>query len=155
MSKRKKRIHLAGKLLFLIYLGVAIYFLFFAETLDRTMVSSDYRYNLKPLSEIKRFWHMRYTYGWQITLTNLAGNVICFMPFGFLIPFVSTKKSFHNIVSVTILAACFSICVEAAQLILKVGACDIDDVILNTIGGFLGYFIFKILDLIFHISAKR
>ena len=52
--------------------------MFFSETLDRTMVSDQYRYNLTLFKEITRFWNMRHTYGWNITIINLLGNVVCF-----------------------------------------------------------------------------
>lgn len=86
---------------------------------------------------------MRHTYGWNVTIVNLVGNVICFMPFGFLIPTISKKKICKNVISVTLLAMLFSLGIETAQLLLKVGAFDVDDIFLNTIGGFLGYVTMK------------
>ena len=38
-----------------------------------------------------------------------------------------------------------SVIVEIAQYLFKVGATDIDDVILNTLGGLLGILIFKLI----------
>ena len=63
----------------------ALYFMFLSETLDRSMISKEYRYNLTLFKEITRFWNMRHTYGWNVTIANLVGNVVCFMPFGFLL----------------------------------------------------------------------
>ena len=37
-----------------------------------------------------------------------------------------------------------SFCVETFQLITKVGSFDVDDLLLNTVGGILGYIIFVI-----------
>ena len=65
------------------------------------------------------------------------------MPFGFLIPTISKKKICKNVISVTLLAMLFSLGIETAQLLLKVGAFDVDDIFLNTIGGFLGYVTMK------------
>ena len=61
--------------------------------------------------------------------TNLFGNVIIFMPFGFFLPMASKYRSF--------LAAVFysftlSLCVETFQLLTKVGSFDVDDLLLNT-----------------------
>lgn len=133
-----------GRILFVLYMILALYFMFFSETLDRTMISDEYRYNLVIGSEIRRFWHMRYTYGWDVTLINLLGNIICFIPFGFLFPTLSYKRGYKNGVTVTLLAAVFSILIETAQLIAKVGAFDVDDILLNTLGGIVGYIIFVI-----------
>ena len=143
MKKAKKKVRICGRIFFVAYLLLALYVMFFSESLDRTMVSTEYRYNLTPFAEIKRFWNMRESYGWSVTIINLFGNVICFMPFGFLIPTLSKNRVLNNIVSVTIFAMAFSMLIETAQLVTKVGAFDVDDIILNTLGGFLGYVIFK------------
>lgn len=117
------------------------------------MISDEYRYNLKLFAEIERFWGMRKdpNYGWGVTLVNLFGNVICFMPFGFLFPTISKSKVIKNVISVTILAMLFSLLIETAQLITKVGAFDVDDIFLNTVGGFLGYIVLKLTRLRKHI----
>ena len=134
MTKTDRRVRNFGRLFFVLYMLAALYFMFLSETLDRSMVSKNYRYNLTLFKEITRFWNMRHTYGWNVTIVNLVGNVICFMPFGFLIPTISKKKICKNVISVTL---------ETAQLLLKVGAFDVDDIFLNTIGGFLGYVTMK------------
>ena len=50
-------------------------------------------------------------------------------------------------VSVTLLTMVFSMLIETAQLVLKVGAFDVDDIFLNTVGGLLGYIVLKIMKL--------
>ena len=102
MTKTQKRIRLWGRILFILYLLCALYVMFFSESLDRELVSDTYRYNLTLFKEIKRFWNMRYTYGWNVTLINLVGNVVCCLPFGFLLPTISRKPIFKNIITVTI-----------------------------------------------------
>ncbi len=144
MIQRTRKVNLIGRILFVLYMLLALYIMFFSEKLDRTMISSEYRYNLDIGSEIVRFWNMRHTYGWNVTLINLAGNVLCFIPFGFLFPTLSYKRGYKNGVTVTLLAAVFSILIETAQLIAKVGAFDVDDIMLNTLGGVIGYIIFVI-----------
>ena len=94
---------------------------------------------------------MRYTYGWHITIVNLLGNVVCFMPFGFLLPTISGKKICKNIISVTLFAVLFSVCIETAQLLAKVGAFDVDDIFLNMIGGLLGYVAMRLTKVRKHI----
>ncbi len=113
------------------------------------MVSDEYRYNLVLFNEIKRFWSMKEAYGWGITVVNLLGNIVCFMPFGFLLPTISKKKNNNNFIVNIFIVTCFtflfSTVVETVQLVTKVGAFDVDDIFLNTIGGILGYIVFKIL----------
>ena len=147
MTKATRKVRIFGRIFFVAYMILALYFMFFSETLDRTMVSDQYRYNLTLFKEITRFWNMRHTYGWNITIINLLGNVVCFMPFGFLLPMVSKRSVFKNFLSVTFLAMLFSIGIETAQLVTKVGAFDVDDIFLNTIGGLLVYIFLKLTKL--------
>ena len=43
---------------------------------------------------------------------------------------------------------CLTLCVELMQLITKVGCFDVDDILLNTIGGVLGYIVFVVCNLL-------
>lgn len=151
MTKTNRKVRIFGRVFFVLYMILALYFMFFSETLDRTMVSDEYRYNLTLFEEITRFWNMRHTYGWHITIVNLLGNVVCFMPFGFLLPTISKKNVFKNFLSVTFMAMLFSIGIETAQLLTKVGAFDVDDIFLNTVGGSLGYIFMKLTKIRKHI----
>lgn len=151
MTKTDRKVRIFGRVFFVLYMILALYFMFFSETLDRTRVSEEYRYNLTLFKEINRFWNMRYTYGWHITIVNLLGNVVCFMPFGFLLPTVSRKKIFKNFLSITLMAMLFSLGIETAQLLTKVGAFDVDDIFLNTVGGFVGYVFMKLTRVRKHI----
>jgi len=45
----------------------------------------------------------------------------------------------------------FRVFIESAQLITKVGAFDVDDIFLNTLGGALGYIAMKFTKLRKHI----
>ena len=73
-------------------------------------------------------------------LINFLGNIIMFMPFGFLIPLlwnVSNKK-------VIVIGFCSSLFIEFCQLFLARGT-DVDDLILNTTGTILGLLLYKML----------
>lgn len=123
-------------MLFALYLAILIYFLFFADGF-RDTVADAYHYSFIPFREIGRYIKYAKTIGFARVFINLAGNIIAFMPFGFFVPHLSKRKlSFWT---VTLLAMEFSVIVEVLQLFTKVGCCDIDDVILNTLGGMLGY----------------
>ena len=43
----------------------------------------EYHYNLVLFKEIRRFWEYRDQVGFFAMFTNLFGNVIIFIPFGF------------------------------------------------------------------------
>ena len=115
-DSQRKKIRLVGRILMILYIFLVIYFLFFAEWYGRgPEVNSEPRYNLTPFLEIKRYWSQRDILGPQSVFLNLAGNVIGFIPLGFLLPVVCSglKKSWI----VVYLGITISIMVECLQLI--------------------------------------
>ena len=72
---------------------------------------------------------------------NIVGNIIMFMPVGFLLPLICTKVD--SCKKVVIIGFCTSLLIESRQLFLTRGT-DIDDLILNTSGAVLGYLVFLI-----------
>ncbi len=140
--KNKKRIRLLGKVCFILYIGFIIYFLIFSDWYGRTTTGmEEYHYNLVLFKEIKRFWEYRHQVGLFAMFTNLFGNVLIFMPFGFFMPMAS---KYHSFFSALFWSFSLSLGVESFQLVSKVGCFDVDDILLNTIGGALGYVVFVI-----------
>ena len=137
MKKEKNNSHPLAVVLFILYLLLLFYLLFFSETYGRTM-DSGYRYNLEPFKEIKRFWSNRDSLGLRSVVTNLVGNIVAFAPFGFFLPMLS--RIGKNVIGCVLMSALFSLAVETVQLFTKVGAFDVDDILLNAIGGLVGFF---------------
>lgn len=78
---------------------------------------------------------------------NLLGNIVPFMPFGFLLPVVFGKiNSFWKVLTVG-LAADFII--EVFQYITRIGSFDVDDIILNMIEIAFGYMLIKFTNVLF------
>jgi glycopeptide antibiotics resistance protein len=148
----KKRLKQAGWLLFYLYIILLSYFLFFSEHYGRGYVVEGYRYNLEFFKEIGRFVKYRERLGLESFIVNILGNVLAFAPFGFLLPMIHKRyRSFFKILFLSIL---FSLTVEVIQLFLKVGIFDVDDILLNTFGGLVGYIIFSICHAIYLRNAK-
>ena len=82
----------------------------------------------------------------NIRITNLVGNFIGFVPFGFILPIL--LKGFKNFNVIIIATFGLSLTYELIQLIFDFGSFDIDDLILNTFGGLLGYLPIKLILLI-------
>ena len=144
-AKKKRMNRIVGRILLVAYFALLIFFVFFSDELGRGLKQQHVRtMNTHPFHEIKRFWGMRHTYGWKVPLMNIGGNILIFVPFGFLIPMSSKNKVTRNFFVVTLLAMMFSGVIEVIQIITKVGAFDIDDIILNTLGAITGYIIFAI-----------
>lgn len=139
-KKTARRIRLVGGVLFGVYLLLLLYFLFFAESYGRARGLGEYHYNLIPFREIRRYLCYPRLLGVYAVVTNLAGNIIGFLPFGAILPVLSRPlRSFWKIL---LLGFEFSAVVEVTQLITKVGCFDVDDIILNTVGAAVGYAIF-------------
>ncbi len=84
-------------------------------------------------------------------------NILLLVPFGFLLPLLWTK--YRSVVRVTLCGFLLSLFIEMSQL-FSYRATDIDDLIMNTLGAFLGYLIFKIFIFLFpklsrHFSSTR
>ena len=79
------------------------------------------------------------TDGWS--LFNLAGNIVMFVPFGFFAALLwrgyTWKRALLTGFCITAFVECWQLCVGRAF--------DIDDIILNTLGVFCGYLLWKLL----------
>lgn len=76
-------------------------------------------------------------------MLNVVGNMAAFMPCGFFLPIVSRRgrKWYKN----TMICFGLSLCIETVQLVFKVGSFDVDDLLLNTVGGVIGYVSYRIV----------
>ena len=76
------------------------------------------------------------TTSWESIIINLFGNIIMFIPFGFLgwlnTKYFSFKKLIVDFLSVLII-------VEALQYLTRLGVFDIDDLALNSLGVWIGF----------------
>lgn len=65
-------------------------------------------------------------------------NVLLFVPLGLSLPYV-LKKTRRGKIKVTVLSAfLFSFCIEVLQYVFILGRAEVDDVICNTLGAFVG-----------------
>lgn len=142
-KKKKDAIRKMAWIPFIVYMLAMVYFLFFSEQWGRTP-SNDFKYSLEPFKEIKRFYNNWRTIGLERVLLNLVGNVLAFVPFGFVLPVMS--RNFRNGFHIALLSLEFSLLVEVIQLVSKVGSFDVDDLLLNTLGGILGYILYRICE---------
>lgn len=153
MVKKDKVRKKIGWLIFYIYLVCMAYFLFFSERYGRIYRLEEYRYNLIPFTEIKRYFMYRDSFRVELFIVNMFGNVFAFAPFGFLLPLLEPR--FRKFLNIAFLSFEVSLMVELVQLITKTGIFDVDDVILNTFGGILGYLCFLLCKQIVIICRKH
>lgn len=141
MKNAKKVIRILSWFVFVVYLIGLVYFLFFSEQMGR-VPSGNYKYSLVPFKEIRRYISYWREIGAFYVMLNLLGNVLCFVPFGFVLPIISRQQ--RRLWRIAFLSFLSSLLVELIQLVSKVGSCDVDDMILNTLGGVIGYLLFWI-----------
>ena len=123
-------------LIFIAYIAALVYFMFFAEILG-----------------IKRFVNHFWQLGLTAVLANIAGNVVAFMPFGFCLPLIADHRiKFFGCMLYTF---GLSLAIELIQLVSKVGSFDVDDLMLNTLGGVLGYLTFLCYKKMCQFHRKR
>jgi glycopeptide antibiotics resistance protein len=76
------------------------------------------------------------------TFINFIGNIILFIPLGFLFPYAFDKKV--SIIKILIVGFIVSFGIEITQyLVLSSRRADIDDIILNVFGVLIGFLIYK------------
>ena len=133
----KKKIQWGTVFLLVIYLILLAYVCFWSKAYGRTVLQKTYHYNLIPFREIVRFYTYREIVGFKAYALNLFGNIIAFIPFGFMVPILNWRC--RQMEKVACISFYLSITIECIQFISRVGAFDVDDLILNTLGGILGY----------------
>ncbi len=129
-------------LCFISYISLLFYLLFLSSY--RTSVQGQIAYNIIPFKTISSYLHHFGGIRVSMITDNFFGNIAAFLPFGFLLPLLREGLSFSKIILYSFL---FSLCIEITQFVFRVGAFDVDDMILNTAGGTLGYSVFLLFNL--------
>lgn len=107
------------------------------EIISRSFVNS----NLIPFKTISGY--IVNPISIKIAINNIIGNIIIFIPLGLLAPFLVLKKyEFWASLKISLLASFgISLLFEVIQLLTYFGSFDVDDLLLNTLGGVFGFFI--------------
>lgn len=93
--------------------------------------------NFIPFKEI-----LRYNIGSRLFFKNVLGNMLMFLPYGFFASYLLHNKKLKLSVVLTLIAS-FSI--EFVQLMIG-RVFDVDDILLNLLGGCLGFTIYYFVD---------
>ena len=107
-------------------------------------------YNLIPFKTVGEYTDMMFNssnpYLRQHAIINLFGNIIMFIPLGFLIPCISLR--FRTFAEHLLACSVIILIIEITQLFSLLGSCDIDDLILNIAGTAMGFCVFKFYKLV-------
>lgn len=95
---------------------------------------------LHPFLTIEKFFQSRVEA--QHFIVNIVGNILVFIPFGWL---GLASRKYFSFPKLLIGFPIAIVVIESLQYITKRGTADIDDVFLNTIGMLLGYVTYSIV----------
>lgn len=114
------------------------------RTLDRSI-------NIIPFYSIKEYIFSNSATIKKFAFSNVVGNIVIFIPLGtYLSLFKKNKRVINNLLFIFIV----SLFIEIIQGLLGIGASDIDDIILNCLGGLVGILGYKFLLFILRDEKK-
>lgn len=93
--------------------------------------------NFIPFKEI-----LRYDFGSRLFLKNVLGNILLFVPYGL---FVGIYINLEKFMPAFMLISLASLAIETTQLVIG-RVFDVDDILLNIVGGLIGFYIYRLLD---------
>jgi len=83
----------------------------------------------------------RYRVGSRVFYRNVIGNMMMFMPYGLFVSYFFKLKRPYLIIFLSLIV---SITIETTQMVIG-RVFDVDDILLNVLGGLIGYLLYKIL----------
>ncbi len=143
---------------FILTLAMVLYLLtLFWFTLGSRTPSYNYGVNLVPFHTIVTEASNAAAYGAPGSLRHAilydVLNLLMLAPFGFLLPLLSKKMQTYKRFFWTPLL--LSIFIELCQYLAHLGACDVDDVLLNFTGATLGFFAAYLLRKLIHNHKEK
>ena len=136
-------------LAYVIFISWRLFFYAYSDNYREQV--TDINYNLVPFKTIMNYLqnigHIRF----DVWIYNLAGNIVAFMPLGFLLPLAFKR---FKAMKTCAAAFIFILTAEVLQLVSRRGVFDVDDILLNILGSIIGYGIYKILFIIFKAGGK-
>ena len=141
----KKAVRTLLSVAFVIYCVILLYILFLSRGFRTHYPYFQYFKfftNFVPFKTIVEYINI-FGKGFQfLSVLNLLGNFVLFMPMGMLLPCLF--KGLDRFWKVTLYVLIIVVAVEVLQFVLRAGVIDIDDVIFNLCGAMIGYGIIKI-----------
>jgi glycopeptide antibiotics resistance protein len=123
----------------LVYISLIIYTFSLLILLFIRPEAQNNSYNLMPFETIS------YYFSGQVSLIiavyNLAANIGLFMPYGLFLKIRAMPKRKAFLVAFFVISI-----IEGAQFLTGRGSLDVDDLILNLIGVFMGYAVYPIFE---------
>ncbi|MFD2920308.1 VanZ family protein [Terrimonas rubra] len=147
----------AGWVLFIINMAVLCRFILFKNEPGTFRVQHQANnkrqmgMNTTPFASVKKIYYSNKSATYKFK--NIAGNVLGFMPLGFLLPFLVFRR--WGIILSIFAATFLSMGFEYIQLYTGCGVFDVDDIILNALGGIIGALFYGICQLARYLLSKK
>lgn len=126
------------KVVILPYTIFLLYLMFFGMGRKQ---SEDNLLTIEPVFSTINF--IKGSISWKDIIIIVGGNIIMFIPFGFL-GWIFPKLNDLKTLLITFVSAI--IIIEALQYFSRLGIFEVDDVLLNTFGVFLGFLMRKFIE---------
>lgn len=135
--------------IFYIYIAKVIDEVFFPFPCDENMISmfkrthSNIKHNIIPFKSIIGYFNTS-----KFRTIQFYGNILLFMPMGYLLPLI--KTNINKLSKVLTISFCISLGIETMQLMISFmygfayRSFDVDDIIMNVFGAFLGFVFLKL-----------
>lgn len=155
MNKRERieTVYLYGVFICYILFLIKLLFLSRVSLLDlfNSQRTLDRSINVIPFYSIKEYIFSNSATIKKFAFSNVVGNIVIFIPLGtYLSLFKNNKRVITNLLFIFIV----SLFIEIIQGLLGIGASDIDDIILNCLGGLVGILGYKFLLFILRDEKK-
>lgn len=100
-------------------------------------------HNGVPFRTIARYIVDFHDYGFHVTLAVLGGGILLYVPIGLLLPMAFTD--FQRILSFISVVFVVSVSIQLIQGIFMLGRFDVDTILLNCLGGVIGFCCYRLL----------
>lgn len=126
----------------LLYILLLFYVLIFKSVSPLEVFSSSREY-IRSVNVIPFYTIYGYLSGFQnaiIAASNILGNILLFVPLGIYLQLLKKNRKIGISMLIVFLT---TLVAEIFQFIFGLGAADIDDIILNCLGGFIGILAYR------------
>jgi glycopeptide antibiotics resistance protein len=96
-------------------------------------------FNIVPLAAYLKLYS---THAYYFMFIQFAGNIGWFIPFGFLLPFITVR--FGTLKPILLFGFLLSFIIELSQFAFGTGVTELDDLILNTFGVAVGFWLYRL-----------
>jgi glycopeptide antibiotics resistance protein len=144
MGKFKLKKEIIFSILFIIYSIILTNVILFK---DFSLFQIKFQSNMQdPRSNFIPFYEMYLNFKdpTPFTVINFVGNILLLVPCGILLPLIIGKK-FISLKWVIIFTMILCLFFEVLQILFIIGSFDVDDLILNTFGACIGFWILAYL----------